>query len=199
VGGRPRAAIATGARVYLRAPVPADASRLAALARASRRFHRPWVYAPETARAVERAIRAGGPSRLRLLVCRRADGAIVGVVNLNEIVRGAFQSAYLGYYGFAPHAGQGYMTEGLGLVLRHAFRDLALHRLEANIQPGNRASRALVRRLGFRREGFSPRYLRIGGRWRDHERWAILREAWAPRRVRDRGPDLASRHRRPEA
>ncbi len=74
------------------------------------------------------------------------------------------------------------MTEGLALVLRHAFRGLGLHRLEANIQPGNRQSRELVRRLGFRREGFSPRYLKIGGRWRDHERWAIVREAWAASR-----------------
>jgi ribosomal-protein-alanine N-acetyltransferase len=141
------------------------------------------VYPPTTLGAVSQAIRVRGPSRRRLLVCRRTDGAIVGIVNLNEIVRGAFQSAYLGYYAFAPHAGQGYMAEGLGLVLRHAFRDLGLHRLEANIQPGNRASRALVRRLGFRREGFSPRYLRIGGRWRDHERWAIVREAWRARRA----------------
>jgi ribosomal-protein-alanine N-acetyltransferase len=140
------------------------------------------VYPPQTAGAAARAIRAPGPSRQRQLVCRRADGATVGVIILNEVVRGAFQSAYLGYYGFAPHAGQGYMTEGLGLVLGHAFRTLGLHRLEANIQPGNRASRALVRRLGFRREGFSPRYLRIGGRWRDHERWAILREAWKAQR-----------------
>jgi ribosomal-protein-alanine N-acetyltransferase len=170
---------------------------LAALARASRRLHRPWVYPPQTAEAAARAIRAAGPSRQRLLVCRSGDGAIVGLVNLNEIVRGAFQSAYLGYYGFAPHAGQGYMTEGLGMVIGHAFRTLGLHRLEANIQPGNRASRALVRRLGFRREGFSPRYLRIGGRWRDHERWAILREAWTAQRSAGRRGPGRPRRRRP--
>jgi ribosomal-protein-alanine N-acetyltransferase len=127
---------------------------------------------------VRRWIEATGPRRHRLLVCRRADGAIVGVVNVSEIVRAAFQSAYLGYYAFRPHAGQGLMAEGLGLVLRHAFRRLGLHRLEANVQPGNRPSRALVRRLGFRKEGFSPRYLKVGGRWRDHERWAIVREDW---------------------
>jgi [ribosomal protein S5]-alanine N-acetyltransferase len=189
-GGRPRAgALETGRRVLLRAPDREDASALANLARRSRRLHRPWVYPPMTTPAVARWIRAAGPSRYRLLVCRRTDGTIVGVVNLNEIVRAAFQSAYLGYYAFRPHAGAGYMTEGLALVLRHAFRRLGLHRLEANIQPGNRASRALVRRLGFRREGFSPRYLKIGGRWRDHERWAIVREAWAPaRRVRRAHP-----------
>ena len=169
--------------MLLRAPERADASTLAALARRSRPLHRPWVYPPTTAPGVARWIAAAGPTRQRLLVCRRTDGAILGVVNLNEIVRAAFQSAYLGYYVFRPAVGQGYMTEGLGLVLRHAFRRLGLHRLEANIQPGNRASRALVRRLGFRKEGYSPRYLKIGGRWRDHERWAIVREAWAPGRV----------------
>ena len=153
------------------------------------------MHPPETTRAVARWLGAAGPRRLRLLVCRREDGAIAGVVNLNEIVRGAFHSTYLGYYGFAPHAGQSYMAEGLGLVLRHAFRRMGLHRLEANIQPGNRDSRALVRGLGFRREGFSPRYLKIGGRWRDHERWAIVREAWAtPRPTRRRVSGWAAGH-----
>jgi ribosomal-protein-alanine N-acetyltransferase len=104
--------------------------------------------------------------------------ALVGAIHLNEIVRGALQSAYLGYYAFEPHAGQGLMSAGMALVLRRAFRELGLHRLEANIQPGNSRSIALARRLGFRREGFSPRYLKLGGRWRDHERWALLREEW---------------------
>jgi ribosomal-protein-alanine N-acetyltransferase len=74
------------------------------------------------------------------------------------------------------------MTEAVGLVVRDAFRRLRLHRLEANVQPGNRASIRLVRRLGFRREGYSPRYLKIQGRWRDHERWALLADAATPRR-----------------
>jgi ribosomal-protein-alanine N-acetyltransferase len=73
------------------------------------------------------------------------------------------------------------MAEGLALVLRQTFGPLKLHRLEANIQPGNDASKRLVERAGFEYEGYSPRYLKIGGRWRDHERWAITRERWRPR------------------
>jgi ribosomal-protein-alanine N-acetyltransferase len=116
-----------------------------------------------------------------MLVCRREDLAIVGFFNLSQIARGALQSAYLGYAVGKPYAGQGYMREGLELVLRGAFLDLRLHRIEANIQPGNYASIALARGAGFRREGFSPRYLKIGGRWRDHERWAILADEWRRR------------------
>jgi ribosomal-protein-alanine N-acetyltransferase len=117
----------------------------------------------------------------KLLICRLDDEAILGAINLNEIVRGPAQSAYLGYWIGVRHARQGYMTEALPLALRHTFRTLRLHRVEANILPVNRASLALVRRAGFRREGYSPRYLEIAGRWADHERWALLAEDWRPR------------------
>ncbi len=155
---------------------------------ASRRSHaslRRWVRPPLTApgyRAYLRRLR--GPAHEGHFVVLRSSGDLVGVVNLSEIVRGALQGAYLGYYAFAPHAGRGYMSEALRLVLGRAFGELGLHRVEANIQPGNTASRALVRRLGFRREGFSPRYLKVAGRWRDHERWALLADDWSRGRSR---------------
>lgn len=106
------------------------------------------------------------------------QGALIGVLNFNEIVRGAFCSAYVGYWIDHEHAGQGLMSEALGLGLRWAFEDLGLHRLEANLQPENTASQRLVKRAGFVREGFSERYLKVDGRWRDHERWAITVERW---------------------
>src|SRR5262249_44245743 len=155
------------------------------LYRASRRFYRglasPLVTPRQFALYLARRKRADSPG---FVVCRRSDGAIVGALNLSEIVRGPLQSAYLGYQVGAPFAGQGYMTEALDLALGFAFGGLRLHRVEANIQPGNRPSLALVRRAGFRREGLSPRYLKVCGRWRDHERWALLAEEWAARRRR---------------
>lgn len=102
----------------------------------------------------------------------------MGVVNISEIVRGSFRSGYLGYCAFEPFARRGLMQKGLALVIAEAFGKMKLHRLEANIQPENKRSRRLVKRLGFKREGFSPRYLKISGRWRDHERWALLAEEW---------------------
>jgi [ribosomal protein S5]-alanine N-acetyltransferase len=118
------------------------------------------------------------PDFVGFLIRRRSDDAILGSLELGYIVRGGFQSVYLGYQIGAPFARQGYMKEAVTLAIRHAFRTLKLHRIEANIQPTNRASIALVKQLGFRKEGYSRRYLKISGRWRDHERWAILREDW---------------------
>ena len=182
-----KAIFAAGDRVYLRRPRFADGPVFVASVRASRSLHGNWVQAPKSAPRFAAYVRrfAGAKSRLLasatqvgLLVCRAEDDAPVGVFNLSEIVRGAFWSAYLGYYALAPHAGLGYMAEGLALTLRVAFRSLRLHRIEANVQPGNARSIALVRAAGFTREGFSRRYVRIAGRWRDHERWAMLVEDW---------------------
>jgi ribosomal-protein-alanine N-acetyltransferase len=108
------------------------------------------------------------------LVKRIHDGALCGVVNLNVITFEALCSAYVSYFGVAGQVERGYMKEGLSQVIRHAFDQLGLHRLEANIQPGNLASIALAQSTGFQYEGFSPRYLKISGEWCDHERWAVL-------------------------
>jgi ribosomal-protein-alanine N-acetyltransferase len=147
--------------------------------RSSRRFHHPWLTAPTTPQAYDVLMaKVADPRYEPHLLTRRQDGAIVGFFNIGEITRGQLQSAYLGYAAVAEHAGQGYMTEGLQLVLARAFGELELHRLEANIQPGNHRSINLVSRAGFVREGFSERYLQVSGQWRDHERWAIRAEQW---------------------
>ncbi len=151
--------------------------------RRSRTLLRPWASPPATPRAFRAYVaRLSTPTRQGHFIVLRSSGELAGVVDLSEIVRGLFQSAYVGCYAFLPHAGRGYMSEGLTLVIRHAFDKLRLHRLEANIQLKNSASIALFRRLGFRREGYSPRYLKISGRWRDHERWALLAEEWRGRK-----------------
>ena len=108
------------------------------------------------------------------MVCLVGSEEIVGIININNVVRGSFLSASLGYYSSVKHQGFGYMTEGLRLAVRFAFEELGLHRIEANIQPNNHASRNLVQRCEFTLEGESKDYLFINGRWRDHERWVRL-------------------------
>jgi ribosomal-protein-alanine N-acetyltransferase len=170
-------------RVFLRQPAAGDRGEMVALMRASRRLHASWVSPPLDGEAFHAFLAAGRrPANLTLLACRVADRAIAGVFQLSGIARGTRESACLSYYAGAPYAGQGYMTEGLKLVLRHAFVHLRLHRLEANVQPANLASIALIERCGFEYEGFSPRYLKIRNRWRDHERWALRVETWRRRR-----------------
>ena len=165
--------------VELRPPQAADREAFIAAMVASAELHRPWVTPPVTAPEFDawltRTSRADFDANLAV---RPEDGAIVGYFNVSQIIRGPLLSAFLGYGGVAEWSGAGYMTAALRLVLERSFTDLALHRLEANIQPGNRASIALVERCGFVREGFSERYLKIGGHWRDHLRYAIRSEQW---------------------
>ncbi|MGC0420116.1 GNAT family N-acetyltransferase [Embleya sp. AB8] len=169
-------------RVELHPLTRSDQDEFCTLVQASSELHLPWMQLPTTAEEFQAWMhRFDDGGNLGFLVRVRETGAAAGTVNINSIIRGRYQGASLGYAAFAPSAGHGYMTEGLAVTLRHAFTDLRLHRLEANIQPENTASLALVRRLGFRHEGLSPAYLYIDGGWRDHERWAVTApNPWAP-------------------
>ncbi len=156
---------------------PGDGDAFIAAVRASRGLHHPWIdLADSPARFASMLTRFQADDQRAFLIRHRMCGELAGYVSVGNIVRGAFQSAYLGYAGFTGHEGRGMMTAGLRAVIRIAFLDLGLHRVEANIQPGNFRSLALARRVGFQREGFSPRYLMVDGDWRDHERWALRYE-----------------------
>ena len=174
-----------GKRVFLRPPVENDAHEFTALNLESAWFHRGLVSPPtDKAQFDDYLLRCRRPDGASFLICRTQDRAIAGAINLSQIFRGGFQNAYLGYFIGASFAGKGYGTEALQLMLRYAFKELRLHRLEANIQPGNVASIALVKHAGFVREGYSKRYLKICGKWRDHERWAMIAENWKPASLR---------------
>jgi ribosomal-protein-alanine N-acetyltransferase len=167
------------ADIALSSPSPADADEFIAAVRASRQALLPWVDPADTAeRFASYLARAARDEHACYLVRHVSCGSLVGFANIGNIVHGPLRSGYLGYGGFSSHAGRGLMAAGVGAVVGAGFRSLGLHRLEANIQPDNARSIALVRRLGFRREGFSPRYLMVDGEWRDHERWAVLAEDW---------------------
>jgi [ribosomal protein S5]-alanine N-acetyltransferase len=168
-----------GQKVFLRPPTKSDRAEFIALNRASTRLHRGLIATPKTPEQFATFLKRSGRADCDcFLVCRVEDGAIAGAVNLSQIFRGGFQNAYLGYFVGEPYSGKGFMTEALTLLLRYTFQELRLHRIEANIQPANLASIRLVKRAGFVREGFSRRYLKVCGRWQDHERWAILAEDW---------------------
>lgn len=169
----------TARRVHLERPSLYREAEYLRAARASAKLHRGFVTTPATTQEYRDYLRRSRRSNQEsFFVVASHSGELAGVVNVNDIVRYSLQSACLGYYAFVPYAGNGLMKEGLALVLASSFRDLRLHRLEANIQPTNRRSIELVRVLRFRFEGVAQRYLKIGGRWRDHERWALTAEEW---------------------
>ncbi|WP_246103216.1 GNAT family N-acetyltransferase [Rhizobium straminoryzae] len=161
--------------IDLRPVLRSDAADLLAANVQSLWHHRPWVMPPTDEAGFEAwygQVMTG--ANVSLIARLAATQQIIGVFNLSQIALGNFRSCYLGYYGMAALAGRGLMTAALNRVLVHAFDEIGLNRVEANIQPGNRRSIALVSRCGFSKEGFSPRYLKINGVWCDHERWARL-------------------------
>ena len=162
-------------RIHLKKVSLRDEDDFLSAARSSRELHQDWVEVPSTARAFRRYARQMRTADdIAFLVRRNDTGELAGVIELQDIFMGNFCNAYVIYYAFTGHDGQGLMKEALQEVIRMAFGKLRLHRLEANIQPSNRASRRLVKACGFRKEGLSPKFLKKGGEWRDHERWALL-------------------------
>ena len=168
-----------GKKVFLRPPKAEDFAEFTQLSKTNRKFHKNLVSPPLDRKSFDEYIdRSKLEENESFLICQISDGAIVGTITLSQIFRKVFQNAYLGYLLFDNFTGRGLMTEAVELVLKYAFQSLKLHRVEANVQPHNTASIAVLQRTNFTKEGFSRKYLKIGGRWRDHERWAIIVEDW---------------------
>ncbi len=172
-------------RVYLRFPVQRDWRNWAALRAESRDFLAPW----EPTWAYDALTRGAFRRRLKMyktemrqgvtysfLIFRRVDDVLLGGITLSNLRRGVAQSATLGYWIGSPHCNQGYMTDSLAAILEFAFSRIGLHRVEAACLPANEASRRLLLRSGFREEGYAREYLRISGRWQDHQLFAILHD-----------------------
>ncbi|MGC4066349.1 MAG: GNAT family protein [Polyangiaceae bacterium] len=155
----------------------ADADSFLQAVHRSTGLHAGLVEPPTTQVAFQKYLNPDQQVCLKFAV-RNGEGDLVGVVNINAIIRGAFQNGCLGFYAFVPHNGRGYMRAALVELITCAFREHGLHRLEANIHPENLRSCSLVESLGFRLEALSPRYLRVAGIWCDHKRYALTAEEW---------------------
>jgi len=164
----------TGSRVIVRPVSPDDEQEFLAAALASEDFLAPYAFPPDSEETfAEYLRRCDGVHACGFVIRLAATGELIGYINLNQITRGSYQRGVLGYAIFPPHERRGHMTEALRLVIRYAFEELRLHRLEAEIQPDNKASLQLVERLGFEREGLARGLVKIQGEWRDHERWSL--------------------------
>lgn len=152
-----------------------DCADLIAANHASTSYHAPWTSPFKDEEGFQSWFsQTVTGANIGLVARESGSNGVVGVLTLSQIVLGNFRSCFLGYYGMAAFAGQGLMTQALNATLAYAFDQVGLNRVEANIQPGNHRSIALVQRCGFEKEGFSKRYLKINGEWCDHERWARL-------------------------
>jgi len=172
-----------GEGLYLRAPLAGDFEQWRLLRGASRAFLAPWEPtwpADDLSKSsFHRRLLRQDRERLEdesygFLIFRAGDDALLGGLTLGNVRRGVAQCATLGYWMGEKHAGQGYMSKAVYALLRHAFLDMRLHRVEAACAPNNERSRRLLERLGFQREGFARAYLLIDGAWQDHLLFAML-------------------------
>ena len=178
---------AQASREFIRRVTRNDEHEFTSAMRESNDLHEPWISPPTNAALFKAYLhRIAREDHEGFAICEKETGAIVGVINLNNIVRGSFQSASLGYYVVARFQGEGFMYEGLSLLVEFACKTLGLHRLEANIQPENHRSQRLVERVGFVQEGLSKEFLFIAGAWRDHIRFCYIDQRTTLRAIRSR-------------
>lgn len=189
-----REASLTGPRVLLRPLVAADHDQWRGVRERSKEWLEQWEPLPELGApdpvADPEAFRArcGAWDRQRQFDTAFGfgmfllDGTFVGEVSLGSVLRGPFQSCFIGYWIDEARAGHGYVPEGVALAIRYGFDTLGLHRMEAAIVPRNTKSRRVAIKLGLREEGVAERFLQIRGVWEDHVRYAITYEEWLERR-----------------
>ncbi len=168
--------------ISLRPLEPADAPALLELRVRNRVFLEPWEpvrdefwYTLEAQRADIAAGIEGARADRRFALGIFAP-ELVGRVALNEVVRGVFGNAYLGYFVDEAVNGRGYATEAVRQTVRFAFDEVGLHRVQAAVVPRNAGSVRVLEKAGFREEGYAERYLCINGVWEDHRIFAITRE-----------------------
>lgn len=187
--GRDDLPVLRGPRVTLRAPRPADYTDWRDLRRLSRDFLKPFeprwnefdltrrVYLTRLRRALREA-RDGSDYTFFVFIGREPSLQLVGGITLSNVRRRAAQFVNLGYWMGQPFAGQGLMTEAVGLVVPYCFETLGLHRIHAAFLPDNAASRRVLEKNGFREEGFAEHYLQIDGKWADHVLFGLTRERY---------------------
>jgi ribosomal-protein-alanine N-acetyltransferase len=172
-----------GKKCFLRYPKIEDLAEYLQMSRESEKFHRGLIKMSRNRDEFEAFLARNENAAYEcFLIVRQKDDAIAGMINLSQIFYGPFCNAYLGYGLGVKFTGEGLMTEAVELILKFAFNNLKLHRIEANVQPENLPSINVLMRSGFTKEGFSRKYLKVGGRWRDHERFAIVKEDWRERK-----------------
>ena len=172
-----------GQAVYVRPPVSSDWLPWAELRAESREFLEPWepiwphsgLSRATYRRRLQRYARdARDDEGYAFLIFRQSDNALVGGVNMSNVTRGIRLSCSLGYWIGEKYTRQGHMNDAVRVILRFAFDQLRLHRVEAGCIPTNTASRDLLRKVGFNEEGYARKYLSINGAWHDHLLFAMV-------------------------
>lgn len=179
-------------RLVLRPPRSSDVGRVRRALRENETHLRPWSAAPahgedpasltSVSNTIlrERSEWKAGQTFALLVLTREDEDLVVGRIALGGVHRGAFQNAYLGYWIDAEHQSRGLMTEAVLAATSFAFASAKLHRVQAAVVPGNRASQRVLEKAGYRQEGLARRYLCIAGAWDDHLLYAVTVEEWPP-------------------